>query len=169
MIRAFKGFVPRVHAEAYVAESAEVVGEVEIGPGASIWPHAVVRGDVGPIRIGARSNIQDGCVVHCTQGRFFATVGEDVTIGHSAIVHGCLIGDRVLIGMGAIVMDGAEVGADSIVGAGALVTPGTRIAPRSLAIGSPARVLRQLSDSEVAEIVRSAQHYVGYAREHRST
>ncbi len=168
MIRAFKGLRPAVPESAYVERSAQVVGDVVLGEGASVWFNAVIRGDVGPIRIGARTNIQDLCVVHCTRGKHFATIGDDVTVGHSVTLHGCTIRDRVLVGMGATVMDGAVVAEDSFVGAGALVTPGSTFPPRSLILGSPAKVARPLKDEEVQFIRQSAQNYVGYTAEHRA-
>ena len=175
MIRAFKGVSPRIDPSAFVDESAQVLGDVELGPGASIWLNTVIRADVGPIRIGARTNIQDLCVVHCTRGSpepgarppHHATVGEDVTVGHSVTLHGCTIRDRVLIGMGAIVLDGAVIAEDSMVAAGSLVPPGATFPPRSLILGSPAKVKRPLTDEEVAFIRQSALNYIGYAADHR--
>jgi carbonic anhydrase/acetyltransferase-like protein (isoleucine patch superfamily) len=153
---------PRVHASAYIDESAQVIGDVEIGPEASVWMNAVVRGDVHWIRIGARSNVQDGTVVHVMTGTHPTMIGADVTIGHAAIVHGCTIGDRVLIGMGAILLNGAAIGEDSIVAAGTLVTEETKIPPRSMVMGSPGTVKRQLSDAEVASILEFSDRYVNY-------
>jgi len=167
MIRSFKGQAPRVAATAYVDVSAQVIGDVELGADASVWMNAVVRGDVGPIRIGARTSVQDLTVVHCTRGKHFATLGADVTVGHSVTLHGCTVRDRVLVGMAATIMDGAVIEEDSIVGAGALVTPGATFPPRSLIVGAPARVKRPLTDEEVASILQSARNYVEYTREHR--
>jgi gamma-carbonic anhydrase len=167
MIRPFRGKAPRVPASAFVEQSAQVVGDVELGEGSSIWFNTVVRGDVGPIRVGARTNIQDLCVVHCTRGRHDVTIGEEVTVGHSVTLHGCVVKDRVLVGMGATVMDGAVIAEDSIVGAGALVTPGSTFPPRSMIIGSPARAKRSLTEAEIAFIKQSAVNYVGYAADHR--
>lgn len=162
MLRHYKGVTPRVDPGAYVDESAQVIGDVEIGPGASIWMNAVVRGDVHWIRIGARSNVQDGTVVHVMNGTHPTTIGDDVTIGHAAVVHGCTIGNRVLIGMGAILLNGATIGDDCIVAAGTLVTEETKIPPRSLVMGSPGKVKRQLSDGEVASILEYSDRYVNY-------
>ena len=168
MIRIYKGVSPRVHATAYVDASAQVIGDVHIGAESSVWMNAVIRGDVHRIRIGGRSNVQDGTVVHVMHDTHPTTVGNDVTIGHAAIVHGCTLGDRVLVGMGAILLNGATVESDSIVAAGALLTEGSRFPPRSLIMGSPARVKRQLSDTEVASILDSSGRYVGYRLEYMS-
>ncbi|MBA2305285.1 MAG: gamma carbonic anhydrase family protein [Acidobacteria bacterium] len=162
MLRPYRGVTPRVHASAFVDESAQVIGDVDIGPESSIWMNAVVRGDVHWIRIGARSNLQDGTVVHGMNGSHPTTIGDDVTIGHAAVVHGCTLADRILIGMGAILLNGATVGEDSIVAAGTLLTEGTRVPPRSLVMGSPGRVRRQLSDDEVTSILRYSERYVNY-------
>jgi carbonic anhydrase/acetyltransferase-like protein (isoleucine patch superfamily) len=142
-----------------------VAGDVVIGEDSGIWFHAVVRGDIEPIRIGMRGNIQDLCVVHVRHGRP-VHLGDDVTVGHRAILHGCTVESRVLIGMGAIVLDGAVIGEESIVGAGSLIPPGAVIPPRSLVLGSPARVKRPLTDADVQSIVDSARRYVGYARQY---
>lgn len=154
-------------ASAFVEESAQVIGDVVLGEQASVWFNAVIRGDVGPIRIGARTNIQDCCVIHCTKGKFFTTVGDDVTVGHSVTLHGCTVRDRVLVGMGSTIMDGAVIAEDTIVGAGSLVTPGSTFPPGHLVIGSPARARRELTAEERALLERSAANYVEYAQEHR--
>lgn len=158
---------PRVHPSVLIQPGALVTGDVEIGQDSSVWYFTVIRGDVHAIRIGERTNIQDLCVVHVSHDMCPAKVGNDVTVGHRVVLHGCTIADRVLVGMGAIVMDGAEVGEESIVGAGALVTEGTTIPPGSLALGSPARVKRALSAEERQNILASAQHYVELARAYR--
>jgi carbonic anhydrase/acetyltransferase-like protein (isoleucine patch superfamily) len=168
MIASFRGAAPMIDPTVFVAASAVVIGDVVIGAEASLWFHTVVRGDVGQIRIGARTNLQDHVTLHVVGGKFGTTVGDDVTVGHGAIVHGCALGNRVLIGMGAIVLDGAEIGDDCLVGAGALVTPGTKIPPGRLVLGNPARVVRALSDEERVALVESAANYVGYAAEYRS-
>jgi carbonic anhydrase/acetyltransferase-like protein (isoleucine patch superfamily) len=162
MLRPYKGMRPRVHGTAYVDDSAQVIGDVEIGEASSIWMNAVVRGDVHWIRIGARSNVQDGTVVHVMNDTHPTTIGDDVTIGHAAIVHGCTIENRVLIGMGAILLNGANIGEGSIVAAGTLVPEETRIPPRSLVMGSPGRVKRTLSEAEVASILQFSERYVEY-------
>ncbi len=162
MLRSYKGVTPRVHPAAYVDTSAQVIGDVEIGDASSIWMNAVLRGDVHWIRIGARSNVQDGGVVHVMNGTHPTTIGDDVTIGHGAIVHGCTLQNRILIGMGAILLNGVVVGEDSIVAAGTLLAEGTQVPPRSLVMGTPGKVRRQLSDEDVASIRVYAERYVEY-------
>jgi carbonic anhydrase/acetyltransferase-like protein (isoleucine patch superfamily) len=135
MITAFRNIAPAIDPTVFVAASAVVVGDVVVGADASLWFHTVVRGDVGPIRVGARSNLQDHVTVHVVGGKFGAIIGDDVTIGHRAIVHGCTLGNRVLIGMGAVVLDGAEIADDCLVGAGALITPGMRVPAGRLVLG----------------------------------
>jgi carbonic anhydrase/acetyltransferase-like protein (isoleucine patch superfamily) len=162
MIRAYKTITPRIDASAFVDVSAQVIGDVEIGAESSVWMNAVVRGDVHWIRIGRRSNIQDNTVVHVQNGTHPTTIGNEVTIGHAAIVHGCTIGDRVLIGMGAILLNGSTVGEDSIVAAGSLLTEESRFPSRSLIMGSPAKVKRPLTDQEVAMILEFSDRYVTY-------
>ncbi len=168
MLRRFQGKSPSVDGSAFVDASAQIIGDVVIGAEASIWFNAVLRGDVMPIRIGARSNVQDLSVVHVTSGRFGATIGEGVTVGHAVTIHGCTIGDGSLLGIGAIILDGAVVGESCLIGAGALVTPGTVIPPRSLVLGSPARVKRPLNDAELAMLLDSTAHYVELAKLYRS-
>jgi carbonic anhydrase/acetyltransferase-like protein (isoleucine patch superfamily) len=162
MLRPYKGRLPLVAPGAYVDPSAQVIGDVEIGAESSIWMNVVVRGDVNAIRIGRRSNVQDGTIVHVMRETHPTTIRDEVTIGHGAIVHGCTIDDRVLIGMGAILLNGVAVGSDSIVAAGTLLPEGTTIAPRSLVMGSPGKVKRTLSDAEVASIRWYAENYVKY-------
>ncbi len=159
----YEGIAPKLGARVYIAPNATVIGDCVLGEETSIWFGAVLRGDVFPIRIGARSNIQDNAVVHITASTHATTLGDEVTVGHGAIIHGCTIGNRVLIGMGSIVLDGAQVGDECLIGAGALVTPGTVIPPRSLALGQPARVVRKLSDEDVVRIRESSAVYVQYA------
>ena len=151
---------PLVDASAWVADSAVVVGDVVIGPDASLWFHAVVRGDVERVRIGARTNVQDNATIHVTKDRWPAILGTGVTVGHNAVVHGCTIGDHCLIGIGAIVLDGAVLERECLVGAGAVVTPGTQVPAGSLVLGQPARVVRALSADEIAGLHRSADGYV---------
>ena len=162
MIRPFLGAAPQYDDTVFIAPSADVIGDVVLGPESSIWYQAVLRGDVNYIRIGARSNVQDGAVVHVTNRTAPTVLGEEVTVGHGAIVHGCTIRDRVLVGMGAVVMDHADVGSDTLIGARALVTARMEIPPRSLVLGSPAEVVRELSDEEVASVRKYARHYVRY-------
>ena len=161
--------VPRLPAEGrfWIAPGAHVVGQVEIGDEVGIWFGATVRGDRAPIRIGARTNVQEGAVLHADPG-FPLTIGEGVTVGHRAIVHGCTVGDDSLIGMGATVMNGARIGAESVVGAGALVTEGKSFPDRSLIVGSPARAVRQLDDAALEGLRRSAQSYVDNWRRFRA-
>jgi len=161
MIYPFKDKKPVIDSSALVVDSAQVIGDVVIGEASSIWFNAVIRGDVNYIRIGKRTNIQDGCVLHVARKTHPLIIGDEVTIGHNVTLHACTVGSRCLIGMGAIVMDGAEIGDESIVGAGALVTHGSIIPPGSLALGSPAKVIRQLTEEEKRGIRESASHYVG--------
>jgi carbonic anhydrase/acetyltransferase-like protein (isoleucine patch superfamily) len=154
--------MPSIHPTAYIDHSAQVIGDVEIGEESSVWMAVVVRGDVNRIRIGRRSNVQDGTVVHVMKDTHATTIGDDVTIGHAAVIHGCTIEDRCLIGMGAILLNGAHVGRDSIVAAGTLVVERMQIPARSLVMGSPAKVKRSLTDEEVASIQKYADRYVQY-------
>jgi len=162
MLRPYKGTLPRVHPSAFVDQSAQVIGDVQIGEESSVWMNVVMRGDVHWIRMGRRSNVQDGTIVHVMNGTHPTTIGDDVTIGHAAIIHGCTLHDRVLIGMGAIVLNGAEVGEDSIVAAGTLLPEGMKVPPRSLVMGSPGKVRRALTDADVASILEFARRYVEY-------
>ena len=165
-VRAFEGHTPRVPASAYVDAQALVVGDVELGADSSVWPMTVLRGDVHSIRVGARSNLQDGSVVHVTHdcsyspGGFAAAIGDDVTVGHRAVLHACAVGDRCLVGMGAVVLDGAVVGDETMLAAGCLVPPGKELAGGGLWVGSPARRLRALTDAEREFLRYSAAHYV---------
>jgi carbonic anhydrase/acetyltransferase-like protein (isoleucine patch superfamily) len=154
--------MPVVDSTAYVDDSAQVIGDVTIGAESSLWMNVVVRGDVHRITIGRRSNLQDGTIVHVMRDTHPTAIGDEVTIGHAANVHGCTIHDRVLIGMGAILLNGVEVGEDSIVAAGSLLAEETRVPPRSLIMGSPGKVRRALTDAEVASIRDYADRYVGY-------
>jgi carbonic anhydrase/acetyltransferase-like protein (isoleucine patch superfamily) len=154
--------MPVVDSTAYLDQSAQVIGDVTIGAESSLWMNVVVRGDVHRITIGRRSNLQDGTIVHVMRDTHPTAIGDEVTIGHAAIVHGCTIRDRVLIGMGAILLNGVEVGEDSIVAAGTLLAEETRVPPRSLVMGSPGKVRRALTDVEVASIRDYADRYVGY-------
>jgi gamma-carbonic anhydrase len=166
MLRRFRGVLPTVDPSAYVDGSAQVIGDVHVGPESSVWMNVVIRGDVNAIRIGARTNVQDGTVIHVQSGTQPTTVGEEVTIGHGAIVHGCTIEDRCLVGMGAILLNDVRVGSESIVAAGSLLPEGFDVPLRSLVMGSPAQVRRQLSDAEVASIRVSAGNYVRYRLEY---
>ena len=167
-IAPYRGVAPRLHDTVLVMEGGTVIGDVEIGEGSSIWPGVVVRGDVHHVRIGARTNLQDGAVVHVTTDRHPAQIGDDVTVGHRAVLHGCTVKDRCLVGIGAVVLDGAVVGPDALVGAGALVTPGTVVPPGSMFLGSPARAKRPLTDEERAALRETAAHYVELAARYRA-
>jgi carbonic anhydrase/acetyltransferase-like protein (isoleucine patch superfamily) len=162
-VHSFEGERPEISRAAFIAWNAEVSGRVELGEGASVWYGAVLRGDIAAISVGAGSNVQDCAVLHVDHDRP-CVLGEQVTIGHGAIVHACEIGDRCLIGMGAIILNGAVIGEDSIVGAGALVTQGKVFPPRSMILGSPAKAIRALTDEEVAGLRPHAEAYVELAR-----
>jgi carbonic anhydrase/acetyltransferase-like protein (isoleucine patch superfamily) len=158
---------PRIAKVAYVAPSATIVGEIELGDRSSIWPNVSARGDVNWIKIGKRTNIQDNSVLHVTYDVHPLAIGDDVTVGHGCILHGCTIKDRCLIGMGSVVLDGAEVGPDAMVGAGSVVKQGDVIPPGTLYLGVPARFKRELSQDEIAAILESAKEYAAYAQEYR--
>jgi carbonic anhydrase/acetyltransferase-like protein (isoleucine patch superfamily) len=162
VLRPYRGVSPRVHPSAFIDDSAQVIGDVDIGEESSVWMCAVVRGDVHWIRIGRRSNVQDGSVVHAMTGTHPTSIGDEVTIAHAAVVHGCTIEHQCLIGMGAILMNGAYIGTQSIVAAGTLVVENTRVPPRSLVMGSPGKVKRLLTHAEIAEIQQYAERYAGY-------
>jgi carbonic anhydrase/acetyltransferase-like protein (isoleucine patch superfamily) len=166
-VRRWREYQPRLGERVHVDDSARVIGAVELGDDASVWPMSVLRGDVNFIRIGARSNVQDGSVIHVTHdgpytpaGGIPTLVGEDVTVGHKCLLHACTIGNRCLIGMGALVMDGAEIGADVMLAAGSLVSPGKILEPGWLYRGRPAEKIRRLSDDELEMLRYSAAHYV---------
>jgi carbonic anhydrase/acetyltransferase-like protein (isoleucine patch superfamily) len=173
-VRPYRDWTPVIGRGAWIDPAATVIGRVTIGEDASIWPGAVVRGDVNFISIGARTSIQDGSVLHVASARLAGgdgiplIVGEECTVGHAVVLHACTVGRRCLVGMGAIVMDGAVVGDEVVLGAGALVPPGKRIPPRTLWVGSPARESRPLTAREIAQLAESAAHYVdlknGYMR-----
>jgi carbonic anhydrase/acetyltransferase-like protein (isoleucine patch superfamily) len=172
-IIAIHGKAPRIDPSAFVAPGCRIIGDVEIGAEASVWYNCVIRGDVNRIVIGARSNIQDGTVIHCDspdprhpQG-FPTVIGEDALIGHMAMLHGCLLEDRAFVGLGAVVMNGAVIESDGMLAAGAMLTPGKRIAARQLWGGRPAAFMRDLTDAAVAEMQIGVAHYVGNARAHR--
>ncbi|MBM4123502.1 MAG: gamma carbonic anhydrase family protein [Nitrospira sp.] len=168
MIRTYQGIKPTIGKDVYIEDTAVVIGDVVIGEESSVWFHAVVRGDVHYIRIGSRSNVQDLSLLHVTHDTHPLVIGDDVTIGHHVVLHGCTVKDRVLIGMGAIIMDGAVIGEDSVVGAGALITERTIVPPKSLILGSPAKVKRQVTEEELAWIRESAQNYINYASQYRT-
>jgi carbonic anhydrase/acetyltransferase-like protein (isoleucine patch superfamily) len=161
MIFTVKGHTPRIAASAYVAPSADIIGDVELAENSSVWFQSVLRGDIEPIRIGANSNIQDGCVIHTMLG-LPTIVGEGVTVGHRAVLHGCVVENDCLIGMGAVVMNNARVGEGSVVAAGALVSENTVIPPGSLFMGVPAKLRRELAKAEFAFIKKHAENYLKY-------
>jgi carbonic anhydrase/acetyltransferase-like protein (isoleucine patch superfamily) len=160
MMLPYRGKMPRADASVFLAETARVIGDVELGPDASVWFGAVVRGDVNYIRIGARSNIQDLTIIHANEGAQVTVLEDEVTVGHRAILHGCRVLARSLIGMGSVILEDVVVGPESIVGAGAVVSPGTVIPARSLAMGVPARVVRPLREEEIERLRVSAENYV---------
>jgi len=166
-IRAFQGISPIIGEGTYVDEAASVIGDVVLGDDVSIWPGTVVRGDVNFIRIGSRTNVQDGTIIHVTHdgpygkpGGFATVIGEDVTIGHAAVIHACVIEDACLIGMGATILDGAIIRKNGFVGAGAVVPPGKTVESSELWLGNPAKCVRKLSEKEIEQLYYSAQHYV---------
>ena len=162
MLRPFRGRLPIVPSSCYVDPSAQVIGDVMLGEQASVWMHAVLRGDVHSIRVGARSNVQDNAVLHGQRGLWPVLVGAGCTIGHGAVVHGCVLEDDVLVGMGAIVLNGAQIGAGSILAAGAVVTEGAKIPPGSLVAGVPGTIRRALHAADQDLIRTYAQNYVEY-------
>jgi carbonic anhydrase/acetyltransferase-like protein (isoleucine patch superfamily) len=162
-IRTFRGKTPQLGSGVFVAENAAVIGDVIIGERSSVWYGTQIRGDVMPVRIGARTSVQDNSVIHVTSDFRGTDIGDDCTIGHNAIIHACTVESSCLIGMGSILLDGAVIGSGSLVGAGSLVTPGTVVPPGSLVIGSPARVKRPLNDKEREQIRYGAAHYVELA------
>lgn len=162
ILRGFQGKQPRLGARTFVAPNAAIIGDVELGDDVSIWYSTTIRGDVNYIRIGARANIQDNCTIHVNHDNCPTDIAAEVTIGHGAIVHGCTIGRGALIGMGARVLDGAVIGESALVGAGAVVSEGMIVPPRTLVVGVPARIKRQLTDEEVEGLEASWKHYVEY-------
>jgi carbonic anhydrase/acetyltransferase-like protein (isoleucine patch superfamily) len=162
MIRSYKGISPTVPPSCYVDESAQVIGDVVLGENASVWMNAVLRGDVHPIRIGAHSNVQDCSVLHGMKEKYGVFVGEYVTVGHSVTLHGCIVEDRCLIGMGAIILNGARIGASSIIAAGTLIPEQTVVEPGSLWMGSPGKFRRKLEENDRESILRYANNYLGY-------
>jgi carbonic anhydrase/acetyltransferase-like protein (isoleucine patch superfamily) len=163
-IRGFRGKRPQIDPSAFVADNATIIGDVTIGARSSVWFGAVLRGDVFHIRIGEDTSIQDNTVIHVTHDQYATTVGSRVTVGHSVTLHGCTVGDSCIIGMGAILLDQSVIGERCIVGAGALVTPGTKIPAGHLAVGSPARPKRPLTDDELSWLDSSAGHYAELVR-----
>jgi carbonic anhydrase/acetyltransferase-like protein (isoleucine patch superfamily) len=165
----FEGKLPVIHPEAWIAPTAVVIGDVEIGPESSVWYNSVLRGDTNYIRIGARSNIQDGTIVHLNAGAEATVIGDDVTVGHACIIHACTLKNRAFVGMGATVLDRAVIEEGGMLGAGGLLTPGKRIGPNELWAGAPARLVRVMDAEERARFDRTAAHYVELAKRHRAS
>ncbi len=168
MIRSYKGRLPRIATSAYIDPAAIVIGDVEIGEDSSVWPCTVIRGDVHWIRIGRRTNIQDACVLHVMRDEWPLTLGDNVTVGHGVILHGCTIESRVLVGMGCVIMNGARIGASSIIAAGTLVPERTEVPQGSLFMGHPGKLRRALTAEDQASIDGYAQRYVEYKETYRS-
>jgi carbonic anhydrase/acetyltransferase-like protein (isoleucine patch superfamily) len=164
----YRGRLPRLAADAFAAPGATLIGDVELGAQASVWFGCVLRGDVQPVRIGARTNFQDGSIIHVSRAGLATLIGVEVTIGHGCIVHACTIEDRAFIGMGSIILDGAVVSSEGMLGAGSLLAPGKRIGARELWLGRPARFARRVSDEERALLDEQNRHYVELAAEYRA-
>lgn len=162
----YKGVVPKVSDGVFIAPGAWVIGDVTIGRRSSIWFNTVVRGDEHYIRIGNETNIQDNCTLHVTGGKYFLEIGDRVTIGHRAIVHGCIVEDDCLIGMGAIIMDGAKIGRGSLVAAGSVITMGMVIPPESIVMGVPAKVVKEVTDNERQRMNRSISNYLHLSKDY---
>ena len=173
-IAPFEGSHPRIHSSAFIAPGCRIIGNVEIGADVSIWYNCVIRGDINRIVIGARSNVQDGTVIHCdapkpkTPNGFPTIIGEDVLIGHMAMIHGCTLEDRAFVGLGSIVMDGCRIESDAMLAAGALLSPGKVIASRQMWMGRPAAYARDLTDAALADMQAGVQGYVERGRQHRA-
>lgn len=167
MLIGYRGIVPRCHESVFVASGAMVIGDVEIGEESSVWFHSVIRGDIHRIRIGRRTNVQDHCTLHVT-ARDPLAVGDEVTFGHRAVVHGCTVEDLCLIGIGAVVLDGAIIGKGSVIGAGAVVPPGTVVPQHSLVLGVPGKVVKDLGPGAADANRITAANYVKLAREYRT-
>jgi carbonic anhydrase/acetyltransferase-like protein (isoleucine patch superfamily) len=165
--RAFQGVNPRLHASVFLADGSQVIGDVEIGEESSVWYNSVLRGDVNSIRVGRRTNIQDLSMVHVEKGTHPVRIGDEVTVGHHVVIHGCTIGNRVLVGIGSVVLNGVVIEDDSFIAAGTLLIPGTHVPSGSMVMGSPGRVKRTLSDAERAGLLASAAGYVLNAKLHR--
>lgn len=167
MVKSFQDILPKIHETAFIAENAIIIGDVEIGEGASIWYGSILRGDVNFIRIGARTNIQDMTMIHVSRRDFPTVVERDVTVGHGVTLHGCYVEKGCLIGIGATLLDGVRVGANSLIAAGSLVTPNTIIPPKSFVLGAPARVKRELTDEEIERIDENCRNYVELSQIYR--
>ncbi len=167
MIKSFQDKHPQIPHSCYISESVDILGDVVLGEEVNIWFGTVIRGDMNFIRIGSRTNIQDNATIHVTTGTAPTVIGSEVTVGHNAIIHGCTIEDRCLIGMGSIILDNAVIGEGSIIGAGALIPPGHVVPPRSLYVGLPAKRIREVTQAEYDDIVERAQHYINFAGKYR--
>lgn len=167
LVRAYKGFVPRIADSCFLADNAVVIGEVELGDEVNVWYGSVLRGDCGHIKIGARTNVQDLTMIHMTTGVSHTEIGADVTVGHNVVIHGARIGDRVLVGMGSVILDNVEIGDDCLIAAGSVVPPRSKIPPRSLVRGAPAKVIREVTPDEALLGINGAKSYLELAREHR--
>ena len=170
LILPFEGKVPKIHDTAFIAPGCVIIGDVEIGPQASIWYNCVLRADINAIRVGARTNIQDGSTIHVESdygdGGYPAIIGDDVLIGHMALIHGCTLMDRAFVGMGAIVMDACVIEGDAMLAAGAMLTPGKRMPSGQLWSGRPAKYMRDLGEADIAGMQRGVDHYVHQAQLH---
>ncbi len=169
VVKPYKGVFPKVHPSVYLSDNVYVIGDVEIGEDSSVWFGSVIRGDVNYIKIGKRTNIQDNSVVHVTHDTHPTIVGDNVTVGHRVILHGCLLGNNILVGMGAVIMDGVEIEDYVLVGAGALITPNKKIPSGVLVAGVPAKIVRDLREEEIKLIEESAENYVRYKNEYLNT
>lgn len=169
VVRAFQGIWPILEQGVFIADTARVIGAVELGQDVSVWYGSVLRGDVGKIRVGARSNIQDLSVLHMSRDLSETEIGEEVTVGHRVIIHGARIGDGALIGMGAILLDNCEIGSEALIAAGALIPMGAKIPPRTLVVGQPGKVVRDLKEHEWRQGRELAARYVEVARAHRAS
>lgn len=167
LVRAFKNHVPRVADSCFLADTAVVIGDVELEDQVNVWYGAVLRGDCGHIRIGARTNVQDLTTIHMTTGISHTQVGQDVTIGHNVVIHGATIGDRVLLGMGSIILDNVEIGDDCLIAAGSVLPPRMKVPARSLVRGAPAKVIREVTPDEALLGINGAINYLELAREHK--
>jgi carbonic anhydrase/acetyltransferase-like protein (isoleucine patch superfamily) len=160
MIRPFNNIAPKIHETAFVADDAVIIGDVEIGEDVSIWFGAVIRGDVNYVRIGARTNVQDGCVIHVSSKTHPTILEDEITVGHRVTLHGCHVESGCLIGIGAILLDGVRIGSNSLIAAGSLLTPNRPIPPGSLVMGSPAKIKRELTGAELTKLQQSWRNYV---------
>lgn len=166
MIKKFQNKYPIIDPKAYIMETAVIIGDVKINAGSSIWYNAVVRGDVQSIRIGSGTNIQDNATLHVESGEYSLTIGDDVLVGHNAVIHGCVVGDGCLVGIGSIILNGCIIGEQSVIAAGALVPEGTKVPPKSLLMGVPAKIRGKVTDEMIQRIKKGTQKYQELARLH---